>query len=69
MLVTGQIVAALTDGITELRGQFVEGALETPRADITPYQIGVIVGNIQGFKRALAVIHEIIAKEAQAEAR
>lgn len=70
MFVTdGRIVAALTDAIAETRDKFVEGALEKPTEDMTPYQVGLIKGNIQGFKRALDVIDQIISEEKARDAQ
>ncbi len=71
MLVTGRIVAALDDLIVQKRDEFSQGALENPPQvirDLPGFQMGLIAGNIQGFKRALDVIHELIAEEEAREA-
>lgn len=71
MLVDGRIVAALDDLITAKRDEFSQGALENPPQvvrDLPGYQLGLMAGNIQGFKRALDVIHELIREEEAREA-
>ena len=71
MLVTGNIVATLDDLIAKKRDEFCQGVLENPPQGIRElpgYQLGLIAGNVQGFKRALDVIHELIAEEEAREA-
>lgn len=69
MLLDGSIVAALVDGIRDTRDAFVQNALEKPDEDLTPYQCGLVKGNIQGFKRALDVIQAIISEEKARDAQ
>lgn len=69
MIIDGRIVAAFTDAIRETRDEFVQSALEKPREEITAYQLGLIAGTIQGFKRALDVIQAIISEEKARDAQ
>lgn len=72
MLLDGHLVATLDLLIREKRDEFSQGVLENPNTAITDlpgYQFGLVAGNIQGFKRALDVIHKLIAEEEAREAQ